>query len=632
MKKLGQQKLPCGAWVHETCIAALRRAGICLCPSCHDVHSDLEPVIELFEQCEELLLRDNRRAEAWELAHKIVSLDPQHSGANCVLGDMATEKHNYLEAQEFYKISSLSNNAYGIFALYNLGAFAEQTNDIPKAMQLYHSVRQKCFSDGTVKISAQLPHLQEHLKKISLAATFNLGMLNKKQGRFTEAHDLYMEARLHGQDVALSLGVLLEEMGDLKKARSFYEEAAEKGNMDAQVNLGKLCLDIGDMQQAKRHYEVAHFGGHGDGTACLGFLYFVEGNARKAIDLLEEARAKKSVIAAHKLSVIYRALGDVSKAAALEADFETAAERARIGEPSLCQTEKLPHDLVHPFNIPAGSVASSDYSAQVPPSLGEHVRAHGLTSPTGQALNGLVGVVVEHDLAAGRCGVQFEHVDGIKAIKLANLATFTVRCHESTPPPEKSPTTDPEEEMSVNAQVSDTLLRSTEYYNRRVLLMQFSRSPEAFRKALMHCSDLASVRESLKEHGLPIELQSGAKVFVQPEDYPAVLEAIKLGKWVLHPSDIIVDPALEVSVLQVARNLPRDDAGRRAKVLPRGSQAVPLNFAAKSAELGGVVCQTRTFINIKVPSSSSQQYTKSTTDASTRKIKNHRRGKQYPAQ
>jgi len=162
--------------------------------------------------------------------------------------------------------------------------------------------------------------------------------------------------------------------------------------------------------------------------------------------------------------------------------------------------------------------------------------------------------------------------------------------------------------------------------------MRFSRSPQAFSNALMHCADLASVRESLKDHGFPVELPSGAKLFVQPDDYCAVLEAVRLGQWVLHPSDIIVDPTLEASVLQVARNLPRDEAGRRAKVLPRGSQVVPLNFAAKSVELGSVVYQARTFINIKVPSSSSQQYTKSTTDASTRKVKNHRRGHQYPAQ
>jgi len=63
----------------------------------------------------------------------------------------------------------------------------------------------------------------------------------------------------------------------------------------------------------------------------------------------------------------------------------------------------------------------------------------------------------EHDLAAGRCGVQFEYVDGIKSIKLANLAMFTVQSTESL---EKPPTTDPEEEISVNAHLSDTLLEA----------------------------------------------------------------------------------------------------------------------------------------------------------------------------
>merc|ERR1712157_635304 len=53
----------------------------------------------------------------------------------------------------------------------------------------------------------------------------------------------------------------------------------------------------------------------------------------------------------------------------------------------------------------------------------------------------------------------------------------------------------------------------------RVRLLKFSRSPPALGKALLEAPELHAWRQDLKAQGLPVELPSGAKVFVRPETY-----------------------------------------------------------------------------------------------------------------
>merc|ERR1719491_378520 len=85
--------------------------------------------------------------------------------------------------------------------------------------------------------------------------------------------------------------------------------------------------------------------------------------------------------------------------------------------------------------------------------------------------------------------------------------------------------------------------------------LKFSRRPAALRELLHRAPELAACRAALIQHGLAVELQSGAKVFVAWQHYEAVMEALHLEGCKLHADIVIVDMALEATVLQVVQQL-----------------------------------------------------------------------------
>merc|ERR1712226_1491939 len=153
-------------------------------------------------------------------------------------------------------------------------------------------------------------------------------------------------------------------------------------------------------------------------------------------------------------------------------------------------------------------------------------------------------------------------------------------------------------ERDVNSQLSDALLRSRMEQALCVVLLKFTRSPRVFREALMECAELADARHELEASGFASELASGAKIFVQPDHYEAVLEAIRLGSWSLYPEHVIVEPHQEDMVVQLVRKL-----HGKYKVYPKSSSLVPLGLSQTALESPHSIQVSRTFINISVPSS-----------------------------
>ena len=132
----------------------------------------------------------------------------------------------------------------------------------------------------------------------------------------------------------------------------------------------------------------------------------------------------------------------------------------------------------------------------------------------------------------------------------------------------------------VNAQLSDALLRGrTPEDDAKVILLKLSRRPKVLREVLLQAPELAQCREAMEERGFAVELDSGAKVFVRPEHYVPVKEALRLGGWPLHADNVLVDPALEATLLEVLERLP-NEAGVRV----RSAASISLGGERRSLE------------------------------------------------
>lgn len=182
----------------------------------------------------------------------------------------------------------------------------------------------------------------------------------------------------------------------------------------------------------------------------------------------------------------------------------------------------------------------------------------------------------------------------------------------------------------VNAQVSEALLRSgLADSGPRVLLLKLSRRPAALRSLLLEAPELAACRCALESHEFPVELPSGAKIFVRPEHYMPTLEVVRSQGWKLYPDHMFADVDLEPTIMCLLDQL-RD---RPHSVHSRRTDVVPLAFAQAACRANVEIHVSRTFISIHVPSSlctssvSGAPHTASTTDAEPRKVANHRAGR-----
>lgn len=185
------------------------------------------------------------------------------------------------------------------------------------------------------------------------------------------------------------------------------------------------------------------------------------------------------------------------------------------------------------------------------------------------------------------------------------------------------------ENSEANAHVSDALLGTrADELGPKVVLLAFSRSPHAFRMVFQQAPELESCRRALTMYNFALELESGTKMLVRPEHYNPTLEAIRLAGWHLSHQHVFVDVELEKVVIGLLQSLPG-----REKVHPRGVASVPLAFASATSSMEADVTISRTFVNIRVPSSMRSSdgtglCTVSTTDADKRKGKNKRGKKQ----
>lgn len=106
-----------------------------------------------------------------------------------------------------------------------------------------------------------------------------------------------------------------------------------------------------------------------------------------------------------------------------------------------------------------------------------------------------------------------------------------------------------------------------------LLLLDFTRSPEAFRDALLDGPELAETRDALTRHGFDCVLPTGTKVFAHPTQYRACFQAI-VGRSLSH-SHVLVVQSLEPLVQAAVGRIRSKEKVRRKSREPVGAVPEP---------------------------------------------------------
>lgn len=198
----------------------------------------------------------------------------------------------------------------------------------------------------------------------------------------------------------------------------------------------------------------------------------------------------------------------------------------------------------------------------------------------------------------------------------------------------------------VNAQQSKAVPRSAAS-SFTVHLIQYSRHPQSLRRALLEGPELKPCRDSLAACGFSCEQPSGAKVFVAPEQFEAVLAAIQEKD--LKPWHVVASEDFEEAVAHAVQQLPSQQQVREkghstvecsgcgaqapryacqrchlVRYCSKACQQKDWQLHKQSCEAGELLVVKRTFLEVPLKNSlrstpASADRTKSTTDADPRK-------------
>lgn len=150
------------------------------------------------------------------------------------------------------------------------------------------------------------------------------------------------------------------------------------------------------------------------------------------------------------------------------------------------------------------------------------------------------------------------------------------RARLSTPP--VSPNQDAD---SLSALASSNLDQDGDF--EQLLLMPYSRTPPAFKDALLNGVDMHRVRESLAGAGHSCVLEpTGAKIFVWPEQYSMALHVLTEQKIDLHPSHVVIVESLLPQLQSCIESVPSRHNVRVKKAKIRNLSELPVATSANS--------------------------------------------------
>lgn len=207
---------------------------------------------------------------AIEEAKQAMDADPQSTKPMRELGRIYLRKKEYQEAEKWLS-QAADMNKLDVIAFHHLGELHLQQNDIEKAAE---------FFDKAIKISPRHVSRGVNFGKVLVQQ----GMINKAQKVFDRAIELssnflgihedvadycmesgvneYAEKLLefvleqapNREDVIYKLGVINENLGQPRKALSYFIEAGKRNrdNIDIQLKIAKNYVDTGQVLRAER--------------------------------------------------------------------------------------------------------------------------------------------------------------------------------------------------------------------------------------------------------------------------------------------------------------------------------------------------------------------------------------------
>lgn len=567
----GRQTLSCGHVLHESCVLQLRRfysdfcemhGGAGHCPLCRSRCQDLDGAGAMMGRA---ALHHSRRQweEAAGLLSDILEIAPDNHEAAVWLAEFYVKgkgvERNDGKAVQLYEQAHLAGHAAGTTGLgqmYKDGRGVKR--DYGKALRLW----EQAFAFGHPEAGTCLGVMYFQGKGVTQD--------------FSKAEGLFEKAFLGGDPEAARVHGAMYNLGEegfpqyFGRAAQLFEEGRLAGSVRAGFLLGSLYASGRGVQQdlcrAAQLYEEAHLAGDPDAAFSLNK---VRSRIRK-----ETRRNNASAHVApsgsdpQASSCPTKGCEDCGRRASLKICTgcrrawycSVACQRRHRGvHREACQrAAKLsPHPVEH----------SSTLAKGVPPLVGAE-----LPIPCRHPMQNITWA---------------DDDDSVR--KDVSEAAFQ------------------------NEQISEALLRSRPRNTLNVVaLLEYSRNPTCFHRALMESDDLAACRDALHSNGLSADLPCGAKAFVSPEAFEPTLEAVRLSGIDLCPRHVLVQPSLELAVVKVVEtgltnpHKPLTPDGRKAekaKVRCKARLEVPLHFAEAVVESGHEIVLSRTFIHIEVESS-----------------------------
>lgn len=519
-------------------------------------------------------------------------------------------------------------------------------------------------------------------------ASFNLASMAMHLGDAHSAQELFQEAQSRGhKDAAVHLAKVRFELGDLDAARAILMEESRTGNKEAERFLQYIAspdcvtdlfqeacrqLKRGETRRAWSLFQAARLHGDPDAGDVQSAMLKAAAQRGSSRNKQQTKMELSSEAVMRFCETPFTPIGEVAvgdhvllhglQSSGLQFNFrfgtvlEAVSSSGRYGVAIDGVEQRLavrsgnlvPESIFRQFLpvkanknslIWSGTTSNQRWITTPDPDLavGDRVWIHNMP---GSPMDGRSGTVLTPISGSGRYAVDVNGLEESWAVHAENLWSESFK-QQFLPDREWDEALATVEQDDIVAEgcldgasageEMDTKLPIASSSNRggnmapAVVLLRFSRSPRSFRGLLAEAAELAACRDALAKAGLAWEHRSGAKMLIKPEHYEPALESLRLAGWSLGRQDVIVDVEMAEVVTGLLLHLPGRD-----NVYPRGRRSVPLAFSAASLRCEHDITVSKTFINIRIPSSmcsteETGQRTQSTTDADKRKGKNTRR-------
>lgn len=134
-----------------------------------------------------------------------------------------------------------------------------------------------------------------------------------------------------------------------------------------------------------------------------------------------------------------------------------------------------------------------------------------------------------------------------------------------------------------------------------VLLMHYTRSSREFEDTLFNGPDLAGIQQRMNDHGYNYRLESGAKIFVWPQQYEEVVEFVNGKNTVLYTSHVIISRSLianlEAAIARIPSRKNVKQKAKRTMLAAQSSIQVELSPGASSSGLTSALASKKAQIS-----------------------------------